>query len=145
VASDTGTHTITIKTTETNSGLTATVSFILVVSCVQAIAPASALADVVYHVTDPAIIRTPVYSLTPSSCPNELVLTVTLSDGSSLPASITYSTPNISVYSTNYAATNVYALKIVATDPKTGIQNQALTLRVTILCTKSISLLSGAI
>lgn len=98
-------------------------SFTLVVSCVQSISTASTLSDVIYYITDPATTRTPAYSLTPSSCPNELVLTVTLSNGSALPASITYSAPNVSVYSTDYAATNVYALKIVATDPKTGIQN----------------------
>lgn len=46
--SNTGTYTVTIQTTETYSGLTGTASFNLVVSCVQSIAPASALANVVY-------------------------------------------------------------------------------------------------
>ena len=95
--SDIGTYTVSIKTTETNSGLTDTRSFNLLVTCVSAIAPSSALTDVVYYINDPAITRTPSYSLTPSNCLNELVLTVTLSDGSPLPAAISYSVPNISV------------------------------------------------
>ena len=95
--SDTGTYTVSIKTTETNSGLTDTKNFSLLVKCVTAIAPSSSLTEVVYYITDPAITRTPSYNLTPSTCPNELVLTVTLSDDSPLPVAISYSAPNISV------------------------------------------------
>jgi hypothetical protein len=57
----------------------------------------STLSDVVYYISDPAITRTPSYSVSPSVCPNELVLTVTLIDGSPLPVAISYSAPNISV------------------------------------------------
>ena len=95
--SNTGTYTVSVKTTETNSGLTDTKSFTLLVTCVTAIAPASTPTDIVYYITDPAIVRTPSYNLTPSTCPNELVLTVTLSDDSPLPVAISYSAPNISV------------------------------------------------
>jgi len=83
-----------VKTTETHSTLSDTKSFTLVVSCVQAIAPASALADVVYYISDTAISRTPLYVLTPSGCPNELTYQVTLANGSALPGSILFdSTP----------------------------------------------------
>jgi len=145
LASNTGIYTISVKTTETNSGLSDTQSFTLVVTCVQAIAPTAALADVLYYITDPGILRTPSYALSPSACPYELVLTVMQSDGSALPASITYTAPNIQVYSTTYAATGVYSLKVVALDPKSGLTNSSITLNVTIKCTKSISLVSGAI
>ena len=64
---------------------------------ISAITPLSTLSEVVYYISDPAITRTPSYSVLPSVCPNELVLTVTLSDGSPLPAAISYSAPNISV------------------------------------------------
>ena len=95
--SDIGTYTVSIETTETNSGLKDTRNFNLLVTCVSAIAPSAPLTDVVYYITDPAVTRTPTYSLTPSTCLNELVLTVTLSDGSPLPATISFSSPNISV------------------------------------------------
>ena len=41
--------------------------------------------------------------------------------------------------------TNTYTVKVVATDPKTGITNSGITLKVTVKCTKNISLVSGAI
>jgi hypothetical protein len=55
------------------------------------------------------------------------VLTVTLSDGSPLPAAITYSAPNISVATMIYGPANVYTVKVLATDLKTGITNSAVT------------------
>ena len=98
-----------------------------------------------YYITDPAILRTPAYSLTPADCTYELVLTVTLSDNSPLPASITYLVPSISVSSAVFASNTSYAVKIVATDPKTGVQNSALTLNVVIKCSKTISIVSNSI
>ena len=88
VPTNIGTYTVSIETTETNSGLKDTRSFNLLVTCVSSIAVSSALADVVYFITDPAIIRVPTYNLTPANCLNELELTVTLDDGSPLPATI---------------------------------------------------------
>jgi hypothetical protein len=61
--------------------------------------------------------------VTPSICPNELVLTVTLIDGSPLPFGITYSAPNIIIQTSNYTVANLYTIKVVATDPKTGLTN----------------------
>jgi len=135
VAANTGTYTIQIKTTETNSGLFEIQSFSLLVKCVLSIAPSGLLTDVVYYITMPAELRTPLYQLTPADCPYELVLTVTQIDNSPLPGSITYTAPSISTYETNYALTNIYQLKIVATDPKTGLTNSSLTMKVTIKCT----------
>jgi hypothetical protein len=100
---DTGTYTVTIRTTETNSGLFENRSFNLLVKCVQSISSSSTLADVLYYITDPAIIRTPTYALTPADCLYELVLTVTLSDNSPLPGSIAYSAPSISIYELDYS------------------------------------------
>ena len=77
----------------------------------------------VYYITDPAITRTPSYTVTPSICPNELVLTVTLIDGSPLPVGIAYSAPNILVQTSDYSAANLYTIRVVATDPKTGLTN----------------------
>ena len=134
-----GTYSVSIETTETNSGLKDTKSFSLLVTCVSAIAPAAPLNEVIYYITDPAITRTPIYNLTPSFCINELVLTVTLSDGSPLPAAIQYVAPNIQVETKDPLMANVYNVKIVATDPKTGLANSELTFKVTIPCTKSIS------
>lgn len=136
---------MTIRTTETNSGLAEDRSFTLLVKCVQSINTAGALSDVLYYITDPAITRTPLYSLTPSDCTYELVLTVTLADNSPLPASITYTAPNISVYSNTFASNASYAIKIVATDPKSGMTNSALTLNVSIKCSKTISLFTNTI
>ena len=70
VYTDTGTYTIQVKTSETHSTLSDIKTFTLVVSCVQTIAPASALADVIYYISDTAITRTPAFLLTPSGCPN---------------------------------------------------------------------------
>ena len=134
-----GTYSVSIETTETNSGLKDTKSFSLLVTCVSAIAPAAPLNEVIYYITDPAITRTPIYNLTPSFCINELVLTVTLSDGSPLPAAIQYVAPDIQVETSDPLMANVYNVKIVTTDPKTGLTNSELTFKVTIPCTKSIS------
>jgi len=114
------------------------------VKCVLSIAPQAALTDVLYFITDPAITRTPAYNLTPADCPYELVVTVTLSDNSSLPPSITYTAMTISVQTNTYALATSYAVKIVATDPKSGVIN-SLTFNVVIKCTKSIDVASNPI
>jgi hypothetical protein len=113
---DTGYYTVTIRTTETNSGLSNDRSFSLLVKCVQSMVPSTTLVDVTYWITDPVITRTPLYLLTPSDCKYELVLTVTLADDSPLPASITHSllSPDISIYETNYALTSTYQVKVLA-------------------------------
>jgi hypothetical protein len=134
----TGNYVVTIQTTETNSGLSDVRSFNLVIQCVSSIAISTSLTDVIYYIADSSIIRTPSYNLTPSTCPYELILTVTLSDGSPLPSSIQYNAPSIYVYTATYALKTAYTVKIVATDPKTGVTNSGLTLNVFIRCTKTI-------
>jgi hypothetical protein len=78
-----------------------------------------------------------------------LTYVVTLANGSALPGSIVFnSTPGsetISVFESNYALTNIYAVKIVVTDPKTGITNNVMTLNVTIKCIKQIDINTNAV
>ena len=50
--------------------------------------PAKTISNIVYYVTDPAIIIPISYILTPSGCPNELIYHVSLQDGTFLPGSI---------------------------------------------------------
>ena len=90
------------------------------------------------------------YDLTPSQCPNELTYVVTLSDDSPLPGSIVFDNTipgaeTIAVVETDYTLTNIFAVKIVVTDPKTGISNSDLTLNVTIKCIKRIDIATNAI
>jgi len=122
-------------------------TFSLLVKCVQSIAPVGTLAAVNYYITDTAITRTPSYTLIPSDCPNELVMSVSLIDNSPLPTSITFSQPIISVYQTDYALTNYagYQVKVTATDPKTGVTNSSTTFWVYVKCTKTISVATNPI
>jgi hypothetical protein len=141
-----GTYSVSIETTETNSGLKDTKSFSLLVTCVSAIAPAETLNDEPrYLIFDPTVTWTQKYDLTPSFCINELVLTVTLIDGSPLPDAITYTAPSIYLQTDDPAMANEYTVKVVATDPKTGITNSDLTFTVTIKCTRTISVQSNPI
>jgi hypothetical protein len=78
-----------------------------------------------------------------------LTYVVTLANGSALPGSIVFnSTPGsetISVFESNYALTNIFAVKIVVTDPKTGITDSDLTLNVIIKCIKTIDIKTNAV
>ena len=89
------------------------------------------------------------YVLTPSGCPNELIYLVTLTNGSALPGSIVFdSTPGsekISVFESNYALTNIFSVKIVVTYPKSGIINNEIMLKVTIICVKQIDINSNSV
>lgn len=69
--SDTGTYTIEVVVTETNSGVVDVQTFQLLVTCLTALAPVPK-ADVEYYISDPAITETFAFALTPSGCPNEL-------------------------------------------------------------------------
>jgi len=69
---------------------------------------------------------------------------VTQSDNSPLPASITFSSPTITVFTTTLASNTSYVVKVVATDPLSTIQNTA-TFNVYIKCTSSIGVLSNTI
>lgn len=120
----------------------------LTVSCVRTITP-NPLSDVAYWISDPAIIRSPTYALSPAGCPNELVFSVTQADLSTLPASITFdATPGSETISTSeldWLAVGTYSVVVKVTDPKTGLENTDLTFNVVVKCTKSIDIISGTI
>ena len=83
---DLGVYTITVKLEEEFSGLIVTESFILTMACVKSIFQYNVLAPVVYYIRDPDIlVPIPAYSLVPNTCPNELVYSAALDDGSPLP------------------------------------------------------------
>jgi hypothetical protein len=44
-----------------------------------------------------------------------------------------------------YEPENIYTVKVLATDPKTGITNPAVTFQVTVRCTKSIDVSTNPI
>jgi len=74
------------------SGIIVTESFILTVACVQSISQYNVIAPVVYYIRDPDIlVPIPAYSLEPNTCPNELIYSATLEDGSPLPNAISIS------------------------------------------------------
>lgn len=101
----------------------------------------------IYYITDPAIERYPTFVLDPVGCPNELVYVVTQADDSALPGSVTFvdtpGNPVISTHEMDYALTAIYSVKVVVTDPKTGLSNSDYLLSVTVLCTKTIDILSN--
>ena len=90
------------------------------------------MAPVVYYITDPEIVTSiPLYTLTPAACPYELQYQATLIDGSPLPNAISLVSlvdkQHIRVFENAYANTGVYTVRITVLDPKSGIQNVALT------------------
>jgi hypothetical protein len=140
----TGLFTITILTTETNSGLTNSQSFGLQVNCVTAITPSPALGTEAYYVTDSTKTIPVTFSLTPNGCPNFLVYTVTLADDSALPTPITYSNGVISIQTDDVADTASHSIKVVVIDPHTSTSNTQ-TFSINIKCTKSIVLSTNPI
>jgi hypothetical protein len=116
-------------------------TFVLTVSCVQAISQSTTVAPVTYWITDASInLSFPLYSISPSNCPYELVIdTVTQQNGSALPNSIQFDGVNgVMIYETDYLATGNYFLKVTVLDPKSKIKNFDLVFQVTVLCTKTI-------
>jgi hypothetical protein len=140
----TGLFTITILTTDTNSGLTNSQSFGLQVNCVTAITPSPALGTEAYYVTDSTKTIPVTFSLTPNGCPNFLVYTVTLADDSALPTPITYSNGVISIQTDDVADTASHSIKVVVIDPHTSTSNTQ-TFSINIKCTKSIVLSTNPI
>lgn len=87
---DLGVYTINVICTEFWSNVQDIQSFTLTVSCVTAINNYSFMPPVLYYIADPFIDATiPIYTLTPATCPYELVYTATLLDDSPLPGAIT--------------------------------------------------------
>lgn len=90
--------------------------------------------DVLYYITDPTKTETFGFALTPSGCPNELTITMTLADGSPLPAAITYTPPNtFDVFEAAFLNVATYSVKVSASDPKTGLTAEQ-TFKVFVMC-----------
>ena len=149
-AAVTGIYTVDVTYTENYSGLTSSDTFILTVSCVKSLAIGSSMSPVLYYISDPAIDSAiPLFKQTPSACPYELQYSMTLADGSPLPNAISLvavsGTQTIRVSETDPTKAGVYTVRIKVVDPKTGIVNQALTVDVTVKCTKSLNLVTNTI
>ena len=108
----------------------------------------SNISPVVYFITDALIpVSIPVYTISPATCPYELVIdAVTLADGSALPNAITFDgITTAKVFENTFSATGVYTVKVRAKDPKSLITNSSLTFSVTVKCTKSVSMVTNTI
>lgn len=141
---DFGYYTLELLTLEEFSGLTHTSFFNVQVTCVRSITPTTTVPDFTYYVYDPAAVATlPIIQLNPLLCPNELVYTLVNQDSSPVQATFTLDTTvgseKVSVSETDPMLTGVYPLKVILTDPTTSVTGEIL-FKVTILCTKSISL-----
>jgi hypothetical protein len=80
---------------------------------------------VLYYVRDPDImLPIPAHSLTPNTCPNELVYSAALTDGSPLPNAISLlyqnGTHQLKLSETDPALTGVYNVRITVVDTKSG-------------------------
>jgi hypothetical protein len=96
----TGVYSITIKSTEINSGLFNLASFSLTVTCVSSISPSPSLSDVTYFIGKPAKNVLLTYVLTPVGCPNDLTFSINQADGTSLPPSVTFAGSSIVIETT---------------------------------------------
>jgi len=150
-SANTGIYSINFVLTEVFSTLVITDTFVVTVSCVQSISMTASIGATTYYIADPMMnVSIPLFGLTPSTCPYELVYSATLTDGvTPLPAPITLANVSgnqvLQLFSTDPAATGIYIVRIKVVDPKTGQTNTSLTASVTIKCTKSISLVANPI
>lgn len=144
-ATDTGIYTIDVTYTDLFSGLFTTDTFVVTVSCVQSISQTTLVPTTTYWITDPTLpIVLPAYTISPADCPYELTITsVLLTDGSALPAAITFDGTNtVNVAENTHANTGVYNLKVTAKDPKSMLQNFEQVFQVIVLCTKTIDVVT---
>lgn len=79
----------------------------------------------VYYIRDADIdIPLPAYSITPNTCPNELVYTAALYDSSPLPNAISLFNKaginNLKLSETDPSFTGVYMVRITVVDSKSG-------------------------
>jgi len=110
----------------------------------------SSVSPAQYYINDPFVdVIIPLYSLGPATCPYELTYSAALADGSPLPNAITLQDASGSHFlrlsETGPLATGVYSVRISVLDPKTSLTHTSLLIDVTVLCTKSISLVSNPI
>ena len=91
----------------------------------------------------------PVYTLSPSACPYELVYSVAFANGDPLSSQFTFDptqgSEKVDIYETDLSLTGVFTLKVTVTDPKTLLVNALLDFEVTIKCTKQIDLITNPI
>lgn len=146
----TGIYTIQLTFRELFSTLTRTTTFILTVSCVRTIDMLSSVQPALYYINDPYIdVSIPLYTIGPATCPYELSYSAALANLSPLPNSISLQAQSgshfLRLQETDPFATGVYSVRVSVVDPKTGLTHTSLLIGVTILCTKSISLLTNPI
>jgi hypothetical protein len=96
-------------------------------------------------VYDPTIaVDLPTIKLTPLTCPNELEYSLQKQDGSTLESYFnlddTVGSENVQIYSTAPLMTGLYKLRVVLTDPTTGVTCK-IDFSVTIKCSKTINVL----
>jgi len=138
---DTSIYSISVTFTDLFSGLSETDTFVLTVSCVQAITQPTTVPRIMYWITDSNInLSFPLYTISPAGCPYEVYAeTVTQTDGSALPNAIVFDGINaVDIYETDYMATGNYFVKVTVLDPKSKIKNFDLVFQVTVLCAKTI-------
>jgi hypothetical protein len=108
------------------------------------------MAPVVYYIRDPAFdVTIPLYSLTPSTCPYQIIYSATLEDGSSLPNAMSLLNQSgswiLKLYETDPALTGIYLIRIAVVDPLSGFKDDSLTVKVIVKCAKSITLVTDTI
>jgi hypothetical protein len=132
---------VTVRATESNSGLTYDFSFVLTVRCATSINPSSTYANQSYFVGATAISFSVFYVPTPSTCPKSISYVATLSNGDPLPVGITFTSPTFTIYSADFnaAGIGIHTVKITATDTVNTLINNSVTFTVTIKCVTSIS------
>lgn len=145
----TGVYTIELIFHEYFSTLTRTTTFVLTVSCVRTIDMLSFVPPVLYYINDPYIdVTIPLYTIGPVTCPYELTYSAALADANPLPNAITLQNNGLHflrLYETDPLATDVYSVRVSVLDPKTSLTHTSLLIDVTVLCTKSIILLTNPI
>jgi hypothetical protein len=125
--------------TDSFSQITRSSTFKLRIACVQAI-QASSATPVTYFISDTQLsVQIPAFSLTPSTCVNELTIqAATLADGSNLPSSITHDSSRLKVFESDFSATGDFVVRVTVADPWSQITNSDLLVSVAIKCAKSI-------
>lgn len=132
-----GTYTVTIRVTETASGLTNDQTFSIQVRCATSLDPSATITTKTYYIADVALTFSTSYVVTPSTCPKSITYVATLANGDPLPAVISLTGQSFTIYSTNYSTVvGTYSVRITATDSVNSLVNSNQTFNVNILCVK---------
>jgi len=121
---DFGSYALTLRVTEEFSLLQHETSFTLQITCVRGIIPATTVSDLTYYIHDnQQDVVLPIIQLNPLLCPNELLYTLEMQNGSPLPSTFsldaTKGAEKVSVYENMPLQTGVFPLKVILTDPTT--------------------------